>query len=229
MTAPNGSLGKRGHIRAELRFMARAFFPAFLGTIVLFGVLYAIIIAVGETEPGAPSKAVLVPVAFGYGAFVGFWPALVVGGARLCWALVGGWTLVPLTLIPLALVLALWLAAGTFAGLVDGLGQAVITAGSEHEWNAISAGRGLAHAGPIGLVIVLPLLLVDLGAIALDPGVLWAMFELLLVFALVVAAAVLPAAVVSAVVLAGAYAGRLRARIEARRASSGSEAAAPGS
>lgn len=48
-TAPT----KPQHVRAELRFMARAFFPAFGITVLLFGLVYALIVAFGETEPGA--------------------------------------------------------------------------------------------------------------------------------------------------------------------------------
>ena len=51
--------------------MARAFFPAFSITMLLFGIGYALVVAFGQTEPDAPSKVVLVPLAFCYGAFVG--------------------------------------------------------------------------------------------------------------------------------------------------------------
>jgi hypothetical protein len=208
---------KLSHVRAELRFMARAFFPSFLITVALFGLGYALIVAFGETEPDAPSKAVLVPVALGYGMFVGLWPGLLVGGLRLGWALVGAWMMVPLVLVSLALTIALWASAGLLEGLAADIGRAALQAGAEREWLAASVGRA-AHAGPVILVIVLPLLLVDLGAIALDPRVLWAMFVLLATFAGVVVLAVIPSGIVSAVVLVRAYVVRLRERIAARRA-----------
>ena len=204
-------------LRAELRLMARAFSRPFAITVLLFGLLYAIIIAFGETQPDAPSKAILVPVAFLYGAFVGLWPGLVVGGLRLGWVLTGAWMVVPIVLVPLSVGTALWAASGLLEGLALDIGRAAMQAGAEHEWLAASVGRA-AHAGPVILVIVLPLLLVDLGAIALDPQVLWAMTVLLLVFAGVVALAVFPSGLVSAIVLARAYVVRLRARMAARRA-----------
>jgi hypothetical protein len=207
---------KAAQLRAELRFMARAFFPAFGLTTLLFGLAYALIIAFGEPEPGAPSKAILVPMAFGYGAFVGLWPALVVGGTRLCWALVGAWTLLPLLLVPAAVALALWASSGLLQALATDIWDAAVQAGAEREWLAASVGKA-AHAGPVILVILLPLLLVDLGAIALDPQVLWAMVVLLCAFTLVVALAVVPTGLLSLLVLLRAYVVRLRQRIEARR------------
>lgn len=215
-------------LRAELRFMARAFFPAFAITVLLFGLAYALIIAFGEAEPDAPSKAILVPVAFGYGAFVGLWPGLVVGGIRLGWALVGAWTLVPLVLVPLAVAVALWAASGVLEGLATNIWDAAMQAGAEREWLAASVGKA-AHAGPVILVILLPLLLVDLGAIALDPQVLWAMIVLLGAFAVVVALAVIPSGVLSMLVLARAYVVRLRERMAARRAAAPAAARTPSS
>lgn len=208
---------KAAQLRAELRFMARAFFPAFAITVLSFGLVYALIVAFGQAEPDAPSKALLVPVAFGYGAFVGLWPGLVVGGLRLGWALVGAWIVVPLVLVPLSAAVALWAASGLLEGLAADIGHAALRAGAEREWLATSVGKA-AHAGPVILVIVLPLLLVDLGAIALDPQVLWAMAVLLCAFAGVVALAVIPAGLVSTLVLARAYVVRLRERIADRRA-----------
>jgi len=204
-------------LRAELRLMARAFLRPFAITVLLFALIYAIIIAFGETKPDAPSKAILVPVAFGYGAFVGLWPGLVAGGLRLGWVLTGAWMMVPIVLVPLSVAVALWAASGLLEGLALDIGRAAMQAGTEHEWLATSVGRA-AHAGPVILVILLPLLLVDLGAIALDPRVLWAMIVLLSVFAGVVALAVIPAGLVSTLVLARAYVVRLRARMAARRA-----------
>jgi hypothetical protein len=211
--APPPPPTKAARVRAELRFMARAFFPAFAVTTLLFAVAYALIIAFGEPEPGAPSKAILVPMA-------GLWPGLVVGGTRLCWALVGAWTLLPLLLVPAAVALALWASSGLLQALAADIWEAALQAGAEREWLAASVGNA-AHAGPVILVILLPLLLIDLGAIALDPQVLWAMVVLLCAFTLIVALAVVPTGVVSMLVLLRAYLVRLRQRIEARRAPSG--------
>jgi len=213
---PANRPSKREHVRAELRYMARAFFPPFGLTVLLFGVGFALVVAFGEAEPDAPSKAILVPFAFGYGAFVGLWPGLIVGGVRLSWRLVGAWTLLPMVLVPTAIALALWLSSGLLESLAANIWTAAQEASSERDWLA-EGFTGAAHAGPIILVILVPLLLVDLGAIALDPGVLWAMFVLLATFSLVVALAVIPSAFVSALVLLRAYIVRLRARIEARR------------
>jgi hypothetical protein len=196
--------------------MAQAFLPAFALTMVVFGLGYALVVLFGETDPNAPSKVILVPVALVYGMFVGLWPGLVVGGTRLGYALVGPWILVPLLLIPIAVALALWASSGLLAGLATNIWDAALAAGAEREWLAMSVGKA-AHAGPVILVILLPLLLVDLGALALDPQVLWAMFVLLFSFALVVALAVVPTALVSMLVLLRAYLVRLRERVAARR------------
>jgi hypothetical protein len=217
MPADSAPTPAPSQLRAELRLMARAFLRPFAITVLLFGLVYATIIAFGETRPDAPSKAILVPVAFGYGAFVGLWPGLVVGALRLGWVLTGAWMVVPIVLVPLSVGVALWAASGLLEGLAVDIGRAAAQAGAEHEWLAASVG-GAAHAGPVILVILLPLLLVDLGAVALDPQVLWAMVVLLTAFAGVVALAVIPAGLVSALVLARAYVVRLRARMVARRA-----------
>lgn len=78
-----------------------------------------------------------------------------------------------------------------------------------------------AHAGPVALVIALPLLFVDLGALLLDPGVLAALALLVLAAGGLVLAGALPAAALSLLALAAAYARRVRAR---RRAWSSGQA-----
>jgi len=208
---------KTAQVKAELRYMARAFVPAFGVTMLVFSLGYALIVAFGETDPDAPSKLLLIPAAFIYGLFVGVWPGLLVGGTRLGFALVGRWTLFPLVVIPAAVGLALWASSGLLASLATDIWDAVLTAGAEREWLAASVGKA-AHAGPLILVILLPLLLVDLGALALNPQVLWAMVVFLFTFVVVVGLAVVPTVIVSMIVLLRAYVVRLRERIEARRA-----------
>lgn len=195
--------------------MGRAFVRPFVGTLLLTGLVYALVVLFGASDPEAPSKAVLVPVAFVYGLFVGFWPALAVGGLRLSWKLVGGWTLVPMLLLPAAVGLALWAAAGTLQEQATGIWDAARLAGAEREWVSAALGRA-AHAGPLILIFLVPLLLIDLGAIALDPGVLWSVATLFFTFALVVVGALVPASLVSILVLARAYLKGLRARVRAR-------------
>lgn len=206
----------RDQLVAELRLMARGFFRPFALTVLLVGGCYALVVAFGESDAAARDKALLVPVAFAYGAFVGVWPGLMVGGVRLCWWLVGRWMAVPLVLGPAVLALALWSSAGLLAGLAAEIGEAAVRAGAEREWLASSVGKA-AHAGPLMVIVLLPLLIVDLGAIALDLQVLWAMIVLLVAFGLVITLALLPVAAVSIPVLLRAYLVRLRARIEARR------------
>jgi len=199
--------------------MARAFFPPFGVTVLLLALLYAVIVLFGETQPDAPSKLVLVPAAFVFGAIVGVWPGVAIGGLRLSWRLVGAWTLLPLLLLPLALWLALWASGGWLTGLSEDILRALVAAGGEHEWLVLAVGPA-ARAGPVILVIALPLLVIDLGAILFDPPVLWSMFALVAAFGLVVALAVIPTALLSMLVLLRAYVVRLRARIEAGETSS---------
>ena len=146
------------------------------------------------------------------------WPAIacvVIGGTRLTFKLVGAWALVPVTLIPLAIILALWLASDMLGALGHDVLDAAMEVGSDREWLVAAVGKA-AHAGPVILVIVIPLLLVDLGAIALDPAVLVPLFILALAFVLVIAVAAIPTALFSALVLLRAYLVRLRDRVRAR-------------
>lgn len=205
-----------GQVRAELRLMGRAFGRAFGATVLAVGALYAVIVGLSEADPSAPSKLLLVPAAFLYGAFVGLWPALLVGGLRLSWVLVGAWTVVPLVLVPTAAALGLWAGGDLIAALAQEIPRAAAAASADHEWLVIGAGR-LAHAGPIAIVVLLPLLLIDLGAIALSPGVLWALLLPAALTAGIVAVAVAPALLLSALVLLRAYVVRLRRRVAARR------------
>lgn len=210
------------HTKAELGFIARSWLRPQLITMALFGLVYALIIVFDSSppEPEQPSKLVLAPVALVYGAVVGFWPGMIVGGARTAWRLVGAWTLVPLTLIPASIALVLLLGAPLLAVEGAALIDAIWTAGAEREWLAAGMGRA-AHAGPVVLVILLPVLLIDLGAIALQPSVLLAMALLLLTFTLLVAAAAIPSALLSLLVLARAYILGLRERIAARNEEQG--------
>lgn len=88
---------------------------------------------------------------------VGFWPGMIVGGARTTWRLVGAWALVPLTVIPLSIALALLLGAPLLAAEGAALIDAIWTVGAEREWLTTSMGR-IGHAGPVALVIILPML-----------------------------------------------------------------------
>ena len=205
------------HTKAELGFIARSWLRPQLLAMGLFAVLYALVLLFDTPppEPEQPSKLVLTPLALIYGAVVGFWPGMIVGGARTAWRLVGAWTLVPLTLIPLSILLALLLGAPLLAAEGAALVDAIWTVGAEREWLSASMGR-IGHAGPVALVIILPMLLLDLGVIALHPSVLVAMALLLLTFTLLIAAAAIPSALVSLLVLARAYILGLRERVATR-------------
>lgn len=210
------------HTKAERRLMARAFLPALGLTMLAFGLLYLLVVVLGEAPPEAdpsqPSKWAMAPVALVYGMVIGFWPGVVVGLARLSFRLVGAWTLVPLTLIPAATALALWLASGLFASLGAEVLDAARIAAAEHDYLVLAIGKA-AHAGPVVLVIALPLLLIDLGAIALQPSVLGPLVTLIFAFVFVVAAAVIPTTLVSMLVLLKAYISGLRERIAEREGS----------
>lgn len=209
------------HTKAELRLMAGAFVGPWLLTMLGVGLVYACVWLFGDAPPEAaedpelPGNAVMVPLAFGYGAVVGFWPGVVVGGLRVSWKLTGPWTLVPLLLIPLALAAALYLASGLLARQGMAVLDAAALAAADHDWALRAIGKA-AHAGPVVLVIGLPLLIFDLGSIAVQPEVLWTLAILVLTFVLVIAAAVVPTSLVSVVVMLRAYLLRLRERSDAR-------------
>lgn len=200
-------------IRAELSLLAKAFFRTLGATMLLAAIAVMALATKGSIADGktAGDIAWLIPVALGYGAFVGFWPGIVAGSARVSWLMAGAWILVPLVLVPFAVGSCFWLFSGFLGSLGHDLWDALKAAGAEHEWLVAELGPA-ARAGPIALVFAAPLLVLDLGALALDPGVLLALLLLFLGTSAVFLLGFLPSAFVSSFALLAAYARRLRRR-----------------
>ena len=118
-------------------------------------------------------------------------------------AMVGKWVVLPALAVPAGVALALWLGADMLAARAQAVLDAVVLAAAERDLILHDLGE-VGHAGPVALVVVLPLLFLDLGAILVDPGVLGALGLLVLALAAVVLAGGVPAALISmGVVLAG--------------------------
>ena len=87
------------------------------------------------------------------------------------WKLAGPWIVVPLVVIPISVIVSMVLCAPLTALAGEALWGAIVEAGRDHDWLVAELGPA-ARAGPIALVFAIPLLLVDLGAILLEPSVL---------------------------------------------------------
>lgn len=211
------TVGIRAIARAELRRLGGALWRGFYkADLLLAGAMgLALLVDLLRTDPGAivrdPLHALfMLLVGAGYLLVSAAVPAAFIGLLNLGRVAVGAWVVLPLVLVPLSLALACWLAADLLAdrglAVVHALGDAL----RGHTW--ISAGfHGAGHAGPIILVILLPLLLVDLGLALFDPGLFASIVALLLaVFGVLLAGAV-PPLLASSVVLLGVYLRRVRA------------------
>ena len=114
-------------------------------------------------------------------------------------------------LIPATLWLAVWLSTGFLQAQLGDVLDAVVQAASGR--TLLIGGLGhAAHAGAIVLVIGFPLLVVDLGMLALTPSVLWQIAILAAEVSLVLALGTIPGAVVSMAALAVAYVRGFRRR-----------------
>lgn len=203
--------------RAELRRLGGAFWRGFWKTDLLFAGLLglALVVDVLRNDPGAVSRdplhaLLMLVIGALYLLATAAVPGAFVGTFNLGRTAVGGWILLPLILVPLALLAALWLASDFLASRALAVVAAVGHAFANHTWISTSVGAA-GHAGPVILVILLPLLLVDIGAALLDPAVFASIAALLLSVLAVLLAGSLPPALVSGVVLIGVYLRRVRA------------------
>ena len=130
---------------------------------------------------------------------------------RLLWFMVGGWIALPFVAVPLCAWLAVWLLSDFLHSQLADVGNAMLEAGADHEWVTGSIGPA-ARIGPVILVVVLPLLVIDLGAIMLDPRVLWQIAIMALDVALVITLGAIVPLLASSVVLVAVYVGRFRRR-----------------
>ncbi len=199
-------------VKSELRLFARAFFRTFGACVTLAALAVTAIVVRGKLADGESANFwVLVPLALGYGAFLGFWPGVVAGALRVAWVMSGPMLLVPLVLVPFAVSLCFWIFSGVLGGLAEDFWAALTAAGAEHEWLVAQIGP-FARAGPIALVFALPLFLVDLGELLLDPGVLLALLVLLLGVSGVFLLGFIPSSAASAVAVIAGYVRRVRRR-----------------
>jgi hypothetical protein len=203
--------------RAEASFLWRTFYgPAkrtfwIVGGLMLAWVLVVIVSGDAGEFDGAADVIAWVLVAIGYSAYVGVCFGIAVGIVVVVWRTVGAWSFVPIVLVPACIALSLWAFSGLLQGQAVAFLDALRTAADEHEW-AVAALGPAARVGPVILVIAAPLLLADVIALLIDPGVLWAFALLALEVFAALAVGALPALAVSFVLLLVAYVRRFRAR-----------------
>jgi len=204
--------------KEELRFVLAAFFRPFGKTLlVIGGLLFAFILfacssgIAGEERGDAAMWAVLPFFALFYALTVSIPIAAVLGALRASWTLAGAWVLVPVITIPIALLMSFWLMSGPLEHAGLGVAEACMHVGSERHWLLEGVGR-VGHAGAIALVILLPVLLIDLGAILLSGPVLGALAWLLFMFALAALLGLVPSGLVSCLAVCLGYIRRFRRR-----------------
>lgn len=214
------SAAKKGWaaFKAELRFVLGAFFRPFFNTLGVVSALLFVVIAYaaasGLADDAATDGSVYVVLPFFalfYAVAVGAPVAAVVAALRAAWTLSGPWVLVPLVGIPLALLTSFWMMSGPLAGAAREVASACVSAGEAHHWLIANAGN-IGHAGAIALVILLPLLVFDLGAVAFSPAVLGALAWLLALFSFAFLLGLIPSGVASFIAVSVGYVRRFRRR-----------------
>ncbi|MEZ4325254.1 MAG: hypothetical protein R3B40_08570 [Polyangiales bacterium] len=203
--------------KAELRFVLASFFRPFGKTLlVVGGLLFAFLMVAcvdGMRSEGTdPLMWVVLPFfALFYALTVAF-PIATVGGAlRAAWTLSGPWVLVPVFIIPLALVISFWLMSSPLEHAGVGVAEACMQVGSERHWLLEGMGH-VGHAGPVALVILLPVLLIDLGAILFSGPVLAALAWLLFMFVIAALLGLIPSGIASFLAVTLGYVRRFRRR-----------------
>jgi hypothetical protein len=204
--------------KEELRFVLGAFFRPFgRAFLVVGGLAFAFIVFAAITgmtgEDGANGATwILLPVfAIFYSVSVAAPVAAVFGSLRAAWTLAGPWVLVPVVTIPLALVLSFWLMSGPLANAGVGVAEACVQVGSERHWLLEGMGK-VGHAGPVALIILLPVLLIDLGAILFSGPVLGALAWLVFMFVVAALLGLIPSGLVSFFSVTLGYIRRFRRR-----------------
>lgn len=200
-------------VRAEARFLWTAARRGFRLGFLVVGILAFLFITkeVLTADAFQGQRAMFMLLGVGYALYVGAIAGVLAAFVSLLWHAVGGWIVVPFILVPATMWLSVAIFDQFLVAQLHDLLAAAEAAALEHDWNVLAAGNA-ARAGPVMLVILLPLLLVDLGAIALEPSVLWEIGVLVFDVALVLALGTIPGALVSALVLAIAYVRRFRRR-----------------
>lgn len=206
----------RDAMRTEGRLLWAAFFGAakrgflWVGGASLLLMLYALV--TGDIETSSAAEWLLVALlSIGYAVFIGGCAGLALGTLRMLWFMVGGWLALPFVTVPLCAWLTVWLFYDFLIAQLADVGHAMIEAGADHEWVTGSIGPA-ARIGPIILVVALPLLVIDLGAIMLDPRVLWQVAIMAFDVGLVITLGAIVPLVLSSIVLVAVYVRRFRRR-----------------
>lgn len=206
----------RDALRTEGRLLWTAFFGAakrgflWVGGACLALMLYALV--TGDIETSSAGEWLIVAVlAVAYAVFLGGCAGLAIGTLRLLWFMVGGWIALPVVTVPLCAWLTVWLFYDFLISQLADVGNAMIEAGADHVWVTGSIGPA-ARIGPVILVVALPLLVIDLGIIMLDPRVLWQVAIMAFDVALVITLGAIVPLVASSIVLVAVYVRRFRRR-----------------
>ncbi len=209
-----GTMG--AFVQAELRRLWAAFLAGLRGGTLAYAVITWVLVAGNLAFDGSVTEAplhalVVLVIAAGYLLLTGTIFGAAVGVLAVCRAMVGAWAALPLLALPAGVALALALGGDLLAARAQALHDALAIAASERDWLVSDAARA-AHAGPIVLVVLLPLLFLDLGTILLDPSVLLELGVLVVAFAGLVLAGAGAAALVATAVVGAVYLRRARQR-----------------
>lgn len=219
-------------LKEEFRGLLGSFFKPFfkftlLSLMLLLLVLVPRVFMADETagprrgaEPPLTLKLLMIAgVAISYALHIG----LVAGFLSVLWRLVGPWIVLPIILIPAAVILSLWLFSGWLAGQGKNTADGFVQSVEKHKFptaqNAAGAILKAAHgSGAGGLAVVglllLPFLAVDAVPVLTDPIFIVPFTKFLGAVALVTLLGLAPSCLVSLLVLMLAVINRMRARYQ---------------
>lgn len=206
----------RAFSRVELRRLGLAFRRGCLRGTLCYAVCLWVLVAGNMLFDGcfarAPVDSLLALIAAAlYLLITGLVFGMAIGLLAIGWAMVRRWVILPIVAVPIGVAVTVWLGADILTARAHAVLDALAVAAAERDWFVSGAGKA-AHAGPIALVVVLPLLFLDLGSLLLDPGVLAVLALLILSLAGLVAAGAVPAALLSLSVVVAVYLRSLRGR-----------------
>lgn len=187
--------------------MWRAFSRSFGYTLVIGAALLFALCLVSyftDDDGSRPGFVVYALFAAAYSLYLAAFPAIAFAFLVLAWRIARAWILVPIVTVPALVWLSLWLFQDVLAGCAAAVGGGLGLATARHTWLIAGLGKA-AHAGPVVLIIALPLLVIDLGMILISPEFLVPLLVLMAVFVAVVLAGLIPATMISIPALAIGY------------------------
>jgi len=219
--AAEGARTSLAVVLAELRFVvgtfAKALLRAWAGAACLIFLVFAVSY-VGSIASGRDTAdtsllihLAVALIAVGYSLFVGAQVGLALALPWTAWKLAGPWILVPLVTVPVSVVLGLWICSPLTGAAGEGVVDAIVRVSGDREWLVESLGPA-ARIGPLVLVLAIPLLLIDLGAVMLAPTVLLHFFLLILALTFALLLGLVPSGLVSLVAIATGYVRRFMRR-----------------